>query len=300
MTQRSLKSLRRPTRRRGFVLFMALVLVTLAVVLLVGFARQSLSLALQASEAKRDLQLRWGTESVSEAVLDRAEMILFEHVRRNSTNPGDSRLLYPCTETVRLGEMDIRLVLDDENRKLNVNRVYITGGSERVLEFVHQLGVSTVATRLRPEHGGSWNVAMRPFASWGQVYALDELPLEEDPARWLMANTRELTCWGNCRIHFRGSSDLALGAVARYATGPVTASRLLNKRRQDPSLELDDLLDSLAARRRDKNRLKSWLTDESLCFSLWISTEGVDRSWYQLIVAEVTANGSSQLHRFTW
>jgi hypothetical protein len=279
---------------------MALVLVVLAVILLVGFARQSLSLALQASEAKRDLQLRWGTASVSEAILDRAGMILSEHVRRNSANPGDGRLLYPCTETVRLGDMDFRLVLDDENRKVNVNRIYITGGSERVLESMHQLGRGTAATRLRPEQGDLRNVAMRPFASWGQVYALDELPPEEAPARWLMENTGELTCWGSGRIHFRGSSDPALETVARYATGPVTAARLVNKRRQDPSLELDDLLDSLAARLRDKNRLKSWLTDESLCFSLWIAVDGVDRSWYQLVVTEVTADGSSQLHRFTW
>jgi len=300
MTKTLLKISTRPGRRRGFVLFMSLVLVTLAVVLLVGFARQSLSLALQASEAKRDLQLRWGEDSVSEAVLDRAEIILSEHIRRNLANPGDSRLLYPFTETVRLGEMDIRLILDDENRKINVNRVYITGGTERILESMHQLGHSRSATSLRPEHATSRSVAMRPFASWGQVYALDELPLEEPPARWLMENTRDLTCWGNGRIHFRGSSDLALGTAARYATGPVTASHLVNKRRQEPTLELDDLLDSLAVRQRDKNRLKSWLTDESLCYSLWISVDGVDRSWYRLIVSEVTANGSAQLHRFTW
>lgn len=300
MTQGLHGSSRRPKRRRGFVLFMALVLIALAVVLLAGFARQSLSLALEAGEAKRDLQLRWGTASACRAILDRAEMILSEHVRRNSQNPGDGRPLYPCSETVRLGEMDFGLVLDDENRKLNLNRVYISGGSEKVYECMHQLGCNMTATRLRPEHDGSPNVARRPFASWGQVHALDELPSEEPPARWLMANTRELTCWGNGRVHFRGSSDLVLAAVAQHATGPVTASRLVNKRRQDPSLELDDLLDSLAIRQREKNRLKSWLTDESLCFSLWITVEGADRSWHQLVVTELTADGSSRHHRFTW
>jgi len=115
-----------------------------------------------------------------------------------------------------------------------------------------------------------------------------------------MANTRQLTCWGDGRIHYRKASDLVLQAGAQAAVGPVTAVRLVNLRRQSPSLKLNQLLDELALRQSEKLRLRDRLTDESTCYSLWLTRKGSERTFYSLMVTEKTGDGSFRVQRFTW
>jgi len=279
---------------------MSLVLLVLSATLLVGLARHSLSVATESCDRQSEMQRRWGTVSLCKAVLGRADEILARHVDTTSARLRNSDQLYPLVETVRLGDLDFRLRLDDESRKLNLNRVYASGGSDEVSEALRLLGHGGTAATLRPHQGGLRNLLVQPFESWGQVYALDELPGDEHPARWLPANTRYVTCWGNGRVHYSTSSDTVLEVVARNAAGPVTAARLLNLRSRNPSLGLDELLTRLTVRRTEENRLRSWLTDDSSCFSLWIVAEGMGPSWSELAVAEVTASASLQIHRFTW
>ena len=73
-------------RRGGFVLLMSLMLIVLAALLLAGLARHSLSVGSQSYETRQELQRRWGTMSLSRAVLYRADQVLNEHERTDSTS----------------------------------------------------------------------------------------------------------------------------------------------------------------------------------------------------------------------
>lgn len=287
-------------QRGGFVLLMSLVLIALCAVLLAGIARHSLSLGSNCHEARQQLQRRWGAVSLANAVLTQADQIVAEHLRDRPAELEDKDQVFPIVETVRLGGLDFHVVLDDESRKLSLNRLYLSGGSDKVYEALHRLGQSRAAVRLRPHPDHVRNVTVRPFESWGQVYRLDELPTKEHPAHWLSAAARELTCWGEGRVHYGRCSDRVLEIVARQAAGPVTAARLVDLRNRNPLLELDELLDRLTLRPRQRYRLEGWLTEKSNCYSMWMTVAGPGRAWHELRVAEVTPSGSLDIHPFTW
>jgi len=279
---------------------MSLVLIVIAAVLMAGIARYSLSIALEASDARQSLQDRWASASLSRAVLSRADKLLAQHVSGNTLRDVELASRYPATYTVRLGNLDYELFLDEENRKLNLNGLSSAGGREQVLKTFHLLRQSSSTLWLRSQLGQSQSANTQRLESWGQVFRLEELPDTETPAAWLMANTRQLTCWGDGRIHYRKASDLVLQAGAQAAVGPVTAVRLVNLRRQSPSLKLNQLLDELALRQSEKLRLRDRLTDESTCYSLWLTRKGSERTFYSLMVTEKTGDGSFRVQRFTW
>lgn len=290
---------RRP-RQRGFVLLMSLVLLVIAAVIMAGIARYSLSIALEASEARQSLQDRWARASLSRAVLSRADKILAQHVAAAARGNVELSSRYPAAYTVRLGNLDYELVLDEENRKLNLNGLSSAGGREQVLKTLHLLRQSSSTLWLRSQLAVSQETSVQRLGSWGQVFRLEELPDTEPEAAWLMANTRQLTCWGNGRLHYRKANDMVLQAGAEAAVGPVTAVRLVNLRRQSPSLKLNELLDGMGLRQSEKLRLRDRLTEESTCYSLWLTRQGGERMSSALMIAEKTGDGSFRIQRFTW
>ena len=297
LSQARIAASRRPPRG-GFALLMSLMLLVLCTVLLVGLARFSLSLSAECRDAREEMQWRWGAVSLRAAIASRADQVIARRVGEGHAglNREDA---YSVVETVQLGEVSFRLRVEDENRKLNLNRLFVTGGSDDVSEALRLLGQGRTAVRLRPKRGRQRGTA-RPFESWGQVYALDELPRREHPALWLIAETGSVTCWGNGRVHYSRSSDQVLQFVAQRAAGPVTARRLLTQRSENPQLGMEELLNRLAVNRSKRNRLRGWLTDQSQCFSLWIAAEGSQRTSYDLLVTEVTASESLRSYRFLW
>ena len=188
-------------RRSGFTLLMALVLLTLAALLLAGLARYSLSMAVESGEACRQLQRRWGETSLCRAVLRRADRILAQRERLAVEQGQRIEECFPIHESVRLGTVEFHLQLDDENRKLNVNRLYAIGGQSEVSQALHQLGQRAATVRLRPQRPETSRSTIRTFESFGQIYALQRLRPEEHSARWLAANAQAVTCWGNGRVH---------------------------------------------------------------------------------------------------
>lgn len=287
-------------RRGGFVLVATLVLLLLAAMLLASLARQSLSVAAEADDAQQELQRRWGAFSLRVAVLTRPQEILTDFQSARAKTAEEARQLYPLAATVRLGRLDFHLTLDDESRKLNINRLYLTGGTEVVREAMTELQQGARALRLRPHPDDPRKSSLRPFESWGEVYALEELSDRHSPGEWIAANTHSVTCWGGGSIHYAVTSDQVLELMARRAVGPITASRLVDLRHRNPAQTLDKLLDQLAIRQQERDRLKGWLTDRSDCFSLWIDASGAERSWRELAISEITSNGSQHLYRFIW
>ena len=181
-----------------------------------------------------------------------------------------------------------------------MNRLYLAAGTDAVRQAMIELQPGVQLVRLQPHYDDPRKSSVRPFEGWGEVFALEELSDKLSVAEWIAANTRSITCWGGGSIQYAVASDQVLELVARRIVGPVTAGRLVNLRHRNPKQSLQKLLDQLAIQQSEKDGLKSWLTDRSDCFSLWIDAAGSDRSWRELAVSEVTSNGSQQLYRFIW
>lgn len=288
----SLSPRRIPTRR-GFVLLMALLLILLAGLLLVGLARQSLAVSMESQAAGRDLQRRWGTHFLARALLADPEPVIARHwiISERRRRP------LPLIESFALGELRFQVMLDDESRKLNVNRLYAIRGVDQVLAALHELCDAGPTVELKPVNVAA--LGPRRFDSWGHVLALTpgaspaEVLSEIEPA------ARSLTCWGNGRVNLHRCSEEVLFRLGALAVGPITANQLVAARDDQPQLGLEPLLETLGADRRKVALLKGWLSDTSTCYALWVITNDQHGS-LDLLVRENTGTEADQLTRFQW
>lgn len=278
--------------RRGFVLLMSLVLILLVGVLLVGLARHSLLLSTESQEAAADLQRRWGVVYLSRALLS-------DPAARIAAGRGDSPVRpqwLPICAVVRLGGLTFRITLDDENRKLNLNRLRSTGGTPQLLRLVHPFA-GAARVELRPLPASPLGV--RPFDSWGQV--VDFVPADDASQHYdqLQALSRRMTCWGSAKVNLRHCDDEVLRTVGTLAAGPVAGHRLVALRDAAPALARDDLLAQLAVDTRQLALLQGWLSEESDCYSLWLV--GADRpASVDFFVRENTGSDSYAVKHFQW
>jgi len=278
--------------RRGFMLLMSLVLIVLVGVVLVGLARHSLLLSAESQQATADLQRRWGVVFLAQALMADPESRITVH--EGDRRAGPRRL--PLCHGVQLGQLTFQITLDDENRKLNLNRLRSTGGTQPLLQLVHHFA-GTARVQLRPLFASSLGV--RPFDSWGQV--VDFLPT--DDARRHGAQLQELsqwmTCWGSAKVNLRRCDDEVLRAAGTAAAGPVAGNRLVALRAAEPALSLDALLAKLAIDAHQLALLKGWLSEASDCYSLWIV--GADRpASIDFYVREDVGSESHMVKHFQW
>lgn len=286
--------------RGGFVLLMALLLISIAVLTLAGIARRSMSLALDSLQAQRELQQRWGAASIRRALLPRAPTIAAYHWHLAGERASADQAPLPLSATVRLGEVTFRLVLHDENTKANVNRMQTYGGRSATLQLLQRLTGVSHTVRLRPHRPGAVAYASSPFDSWGQVFALDRILVDDSTADWLARHTAAVTCWGNGRLNFVRTPSFVLEAVCLPILGATDTERLLAARRREPTVNLASALDRLAIRRSKRQRLIDWLTDESSCFTLWIESRVGQQVRHELAVAEPRSTGPPRVLRFRW
>ncbi len=279
--------------RKSFILLMSLVLIALAGVLLGGLAQQSLLIIAEARAARCDLQRRWGTVFLSRVILADPESWVARQLDAYRDRPGP----LPIRESLQLGELTFRVTLDDENRKLNLNRLRGSQDAEHLLQMIHRFAGGGLRVDLRPMPASSLGV--RPFDSWGHV--LDFLP--SDDARQQCDQIEELcrmvTCWGSGKVNMRRCEDEVLRTVGNLAAGPVTANRLVALRENEPRLERDALLTRLATDARKLAVLKGWLSDASDCYALWI-VAGDRRASLDLFVRENTSSESHTVKHFQW
>ncbi len=283
----------RARHRPGFVLLMSLVLIALVGVMLSGLARRSLLIATETHEAKSDLQRRWAAVFLSKALLAEPEPLISRYLGAETT----SRPLLPLRESLQLGELTFRVTLDDENRKLNINRLRATGGTREVLGTIHRFAGAEARVALKPLHASSLGV--REFDSWGHVL---EFSSTDDALRafeQVEGISRGLTCWGDAKVNVRRSDDEVLCIIGTLAAGPVTANRLLALRNNNPQLNRDELLAKLAVSGRKLALLKGWLSDQSDCYSLWIVT-GDRRTSLDFFVRENSGSESHTVRHFQW
>ncbi|MHB8974215.1 MAG: hypothetical protein ACYC3X_27595 [Pirellulaceae bacterium] len=274
-------------------MLMSLVLIALVGILLVGLARHALLIAGETHAAKGDLQRRWGTIFLSRVLLSDPEIL----ISQGDHGQEAQRLQLPVRQSLQLGELTFRVTLDDENRKLNINRLRDSGGTQQVLETLRRFAGSSTRVELRPLHTTALGV--RKFDSWGQVVQLLASDDAERQFDQLQELSQGITCWGSAKVNVRRCGDEVLRSVGTLAAGPVTANRLVALRKNHAQLAKDELLTMLATSGRKLALLKGWLADDSDCYALWILS-GERRTSLDLFVRENAGSESHTVKHFRW
>lgn len=290
-----LAKFRSGARRRGYVLLIVLAVSVLVVTVLSTLAQVSLRRGLQAADAERDLQQRWGGVTLQEALLkDASKVFLAQEERAAELTPG-----VPPPPTIRdaitLGGVTFDMLLGDEDAKLNLNTVYHQSGkmkTEQVLAKVQPR--LTRAIRLVPavkpmqlsresrrdtdeeELSEQPQGPPRALRSWGEVFDIGRLKQDLASEAALPTVTSGITCWGGGQLNFRRATDDAILAVAGSVIQDGAASRLLQRYRQNPTVGVDTLLLAEVQNQQKRERLTRLLSQTSNNFSLWMNASASD------------------------
>ena len=278
--------------RQGYVLLIVIAASVLVVTVLSGLANQSLRRGLQAADAERTLQQRWGTRTIERVFLTEASR-LFD-LREEAAK--ELKLKTPPSPVVRtridLGGVAFDVLLGDEDAKVSLNAMYHRVGPESTAKAIGQLAGRPVqqSTRflpaVRPMRIARENRVLRPnddeedaeivpdaFRSWGEVFDLAALEKSLGNQAALPAATKELTCWGTGQLNFGRASDEAILAVTSSVVQDGAGRRLLQRYRDNPTATLDILLQTEVTNPRNRDQLKELLSETSTNFSIWIDAQ---------------------------
>lgn len=275
----------------GYVLLVVLAVSVLVLTVLGTLANLSLQRGLQAADAQRGLQMRWGALTLQEAMLRQADnAFTIREERIAATQPGAAPPPATIRTVITLGGVRFDLLLGDEDAKLNLNALYHHAGQQkagqalsrsnpalgraiRSAPAVKPLLLSRESRLISPasEDSEDQPIILAAFRSWGEVFDLGQLDrLGGGPAA--LANvTTTTTCWGSGQLNFRRASDDAILAVLGSVVQDGGAQRILKKYRRNPTVaDLNTLLETEVSNRSDRRELARLLSETSANFSLWI------------------------------
>ncbi len=285
--------------REGYVLIMTLVLIAVAALSVSGLARRSLQVATESIEAQRQLQRHWGATSCRRLLLTGAPEIFSKLQQPHSEGilpwPAPSQV----TAQVELAGMTYRLWLSDEDAKLNLNQLKARL-SNQSNEILNEVVEPLLPLQMSPDLGRQARQKRRWFSSWGQVVDLSQV-WQTATLEPLLATTASITCWGSRKLNIYRVSDKLLVLVASKAVTHTVAQKLLEARTKATSLEWADLLKTLSLKSRDQRALKTWFTDESTCFCLWLELDDGRRQWYhQWVLGDRGGSAQDSVLSFHW
>jgi hypothetical protein len=287
-------------RRHGFVLVMALALIALVGLLLCAAARLSLRRSLEAIDAEEDLQRRWGSISAQRLLMDHVDMFFPNPVPESESAEGVPesipRVETPLLLSVQLRQMRFRILLADEDAKVNLNTVH----QEFSPAFV-QTVVSTLSGRgshanllvsLRPGRIRPNDADARAFETWEQIFDLANAKDLSRAAMSLPEVSRDFTCWGSGMLNIHRASPMAVRSLCGAIISNADVEQLLTAARHLPHAKLADILNRILIRERARRRLERLLTDRSTCFSIWINMVSEKGCWNEFhVVATTGPNG---------
>ncbi len=284
----------------GYVLLAVIAVSVLVISALASLARLSLRRGLEASNAERSLQQRWGARTIERVMLQQAPSVfeqqeeLFAEQAPGSPTPTTLRAM------LRLGDVSFDIMLGDEDAKLNLNAVYHHAGPQRVAAAVARQSGPLVASAVRllpavPPMSAWPRTATRSldnqeeeeeeeetqveipdaFRSWGEVFDVRALDAGLARDADLPNLTTGLTLWGSGQLNFRRASDETILAVASLVVQDGAARRIVERYRQNPTATLAVLLQTEVSREPDRRRLAELMSESSSNFSIWIDAASI-------------------------
>jgi hypothetical protein len=278
---------------------MTLVMLVLASLIVAGFARRSMSIALDALNAREELARRWATISVQRALLPRCEQILTAMDEKPS---GKRSAQVEIHRDVRfafsLGDIAIDALVADEEAKLNVNALLKLSTAEQTARWMQQSSHGALAVALRPRPLGP-NARAPTLRGWSQVFAF---PSENnsDVAVSLQNATATSTLWGRGLLNIRRASPETIREACRAASCERSAADLMKLRDGEPSATVSVQLKKLALEETKQKALEGLLTNSSRTSSLWLSVTNEHRVWRHFYVRQVGADGADSTLTYLW
>lgn len=286
-------------QERGFVLLLVLCMLVVTLLMTVGVARQSLKAALDVASELEELQDRWARYSLRKAL---------HQVGKTQWLDRDPALTRKPAREVEgvlpLNGVDYAWRLGSEDAKVNLNTIYYEQGANQVGGMVRQLAAldAGISLRLRPYPNTNPNAHWPVYDSWGQVFeSHSHFPATRQSEPWLWSATREITCWGSGKLHFRDASDRALRLTLRTHWRTSVIDELLSVRQQTPDLPTGQLLPKLALRTEEREAWQRLITEQRTCFSLWIWKDSVaGPRELEMCLVERGETGNSHWISFRW
>lgn len=282
---------------------MTLALLALAAVALLIVGRSSLQKAVQAVEAREELQRRWGAYSCIQTMLPQLETQL-GLIEQDRYDPQPMIHL-----ELDLAGQHVDLLASDEQAKANVNVLHTRHGW-RGADAAAQALLAATGTLLRVElsplsEEASKLSGRQPYTSPGQFLATTmpaQLIRMDFPEASALAH---LTCWGDGKLNYRRASGLAILEITKPLLDTQQVDKLLSLRRQLPGADLNRLAALLDLQGSQRQALAGLLTDTTLCHSLWIRLTRDQRQWNYLAVheQELAEDGhrtTSKVRRLQW
>ena len=311
-------------KRGGYVLLVVMAASVLVVTVLGTLAKTSLRRAIDATDAHRSLQQRWGALTLQRALLERAAKI-FELREKflAETAPNDPPPPF-IREAITIGDVTFDVMLGDEDAKLNLNALYHqvgNSGTERAIGAIVGPDVAQVARLLPtapPQSRSREQTKMSlssededeaeeeeeksrvdVFGSWGQIFDIARLNAVVGSDLALPNVTTGITCWGSGQLNFRRASDEAILASFRSVVQDGGARRILQRYRQSPTATLQVLMHLEISRDEHRERLSRLVTESSNNFSIWISaTSKTGRGLTEFTVARRDDEGITRFSKF--
>lgn len=306
--------------RDGYVLLAVIAASILVVTVLSGLAKQSLRRGLQAADAERALQQRWGAITIERAMLKNASQVFQQQADdAEKRKPGAPPSPVIRTKLV-LGQVVFDILLGDEDAKLSINALYHHAGLAKTRDAIGEVSGRAVqqATRLRPATSPQKIARENPqlsvtdpdeeeptlpdaFRSWGEVFNIAALDQTLGNQASLPASTMGLTCWGSGQLNFRRASDEAILAVTSSVVQDGGGRRLLQRYRDNPTMTLSVLLATEISNQRNRERLQEMLSESSMNFSVWIDAYSkTGRSVRTFTAMKRDVEGITRLSRFAF
>lgn len=278
----------------GYILVLVLIVLAIAGSILGGLSLGHCSEALQAAEAQRQLQLKWGLKSCRDLLMPQAETLLTEKGRSNSLG-----------QKLQMGDIAFYLLLSDEQSKANVNLLSARRGDPAMAEDVQNLQSHSLAPlplELRPSPTGD-GISRFPL----RYRSLDQLFAFKHPSELINPESDDtnalasVTCWGSGLMNFKKASSDALKCVCRGILDDSQLKKLMDFTESQPDCRLNEALAPLKLTKETTKLIKNTLTDKSSSFSLWIVAQEDSRRHYRLYVSQTgDAETDSYFWTFAW
>ena len=270
-------------RNKAFVLMVVLMVLAVAAVFLSASARICCRRALEASDAREELQLRWGSLCCEQACLDVAERLLRE------VPPKDGLCPVSTSRSIVLGGRTFHLIVSDEQAKANVNGIAQRRRNTALPELLRSLEpdldvalaeLAETERRIRQTKGSD-----QQFVSLDQLFAFSH-PSQLTPSLSDQPFPRNTTCWGSGKLNVRRASLPAMRQAFDGVLNLEQVHRLDQYRRQYPDFIREELLRHLQLTDKQLPQLEPLLVDASSCHSLWIVADCGTRRRYRLVVKD--------------
>ncbi|MBN1941691.1 MAG: hypothetical protein JW849_00185 [Phycisphaerae bacterium] len=292
------------TRRlnhNAFVLVIALLVIAICGTVLASCARYSCQKALQASEAQRELQMRWGAISCKETILPAAESVLRESTEEKAPVLVERPSRYL---SLTLGGLTYHLLLSDEQAKMNINTALRYRGKQGVTESLAVLQQDMpihLTQRIGTLETGGKDTSSASYSFFDDLLVYDRPAQLVSPTEPSQRISSKITFWTDGRIHFRRASPAVLREAMKGILDSSLLGQLLQIRESLPDCTLGEAFSQMELKGTQQKQIFRYVTDQSNCHSLWVIVEGRSRLWHRLYISSPRGIvGTQTSRRYAW